>query len=73
MFDLTLGDSVSLINCWTQRGKQSFIGHTCDQFSPLRTVLWGLERWLKWLRAVAALPEVLSSIPSNHLVAHNHL
>jgi len=25
------------------------------------------------LRAVAALPEVLSSIPSNHMVAHNHL
>ncbi|EDL98331.1 rCG43917 [Rattus norvegicus] len=25
------------------------------------------------LRALAALPEVLSLIPSNHLVAHNHL
>jgi hypothetical protein len=25
------------------------------------------------LRALAALPEVLSSIPSNHVVAHNHL
>ena len=25
------------------------------------------------LRALAALPEVLSSIPSNHIVAHNHL
>ena len=27
----------------------------------------------QWLRAVTALPEVLSSIPSNHMVAHNHL
>jgi hypothetical protein len=27
----------------------------------------------QWLRALAALPEVLSSIPSNHMVAHNHL
>jgi hypothetical protein len=26
-----------------------------------------------WLRALMALPEVLSSIPSNHMVAHNHL
>jgi hypothetical protein len=26
-----------------------------------------------WLRAPTALPEVLSSIPSNHMVAHNHL
>jgi hypothetical protein len=27
----------------------------------------------QWLRALAAIPEVLSSIPSNHMVAHNHL
>lgn len=25
------------------------------------------------LRALAALPEALSSIPSNHMVAHDHL
>jgi hypothetical protein len=28
---------------------------------------------IKRLRALADLPEVLSSIPSNHMVAHNHL
>jgi len=27
----------------------------------------------QWLRALSALPEVLSSNPSNHMVAHNHL
>ena len=27
----------------------------------------------QWLRALAALPEVLSSISSNHMVAYNHL
>ena len=27
----------------------------------------------QWLRALTALPEVLSSNPSNHMVAHNHL
>jgi hypothetical protein len=27
----------------------------------------------QWLRALTALPEVLSSIPSNHMVVHNHL
>jgi hypothetical protein len=26
-----------------------------------------------WLRALTALPEVLSSLPSNNMVAHNHL
>jgi hypothetical protein len=25
------------------------------------------------LKALSALPDVLSSIPSNHMVAHNHL
>jgi len=27
----------------------------------------------QWLRALTALPEVLSSIPNNHMVAYNHL
>ena len=27
----------------------------------------------QWLRALTALPEVLSSILSNHMVAHSHL
>jgi hypothetical protein len=27
----------------------------------------------QWLRALTALPEVLSSVLSNHMVAHNHL
>jgi len=27
----------------------------------------------QWLRALTALPEVMSSNPSNHIVAHNHL
>jgi hypothetical protein len=27
----------------------------------------------QWLRALTAFPEVLSPIPSNHMVAHNHL
>jgi hypothetical protein len=33
----------------------------------------GAGEMAQWLRALAALPEVLSSIPSNHMVAHNHL
>jgi hypothetical protein len=32
-----------------------------------------VERWLKWLRALAVLPEVPTSIPSNQVLAHNHL
>jgi hypothetical protein len=32
-----------------------------------------LERLAQHLRALTALLEVLSSIPSNHMVAHNHL
>jgi hypothetical protein len=26
----------------------------------------------QWVRALTALPNVLSSNPSNHMVAHNH-
>jgi hypothetical protein len=33
----------------------------------------GLERWLNGQEHPTALPEVPSSIPSNHMVAHNHL
>ena len=33
----------------------------------------GAGEMAQWLRALAALPEVVSSIPSNHIVAHNHL
>ena len=33
---------------------------------------FGVEEMAQWLRALTALSEVLSSIPSNHMVAHNH-
>jgi hypothetical protein len=33
----------------------------------------GAREMAQWLRAPTALPEVMSSIPSNHMVAHNHL
>ena len=33
----------------------------------------GAGEMAQWLRALTALPEVLSSIPSNRMVAHNHL
>jgi hypothetical protein len=33
----------------------------------------GVGEMAQLLRALAALPEVRSSIPSNHMVTHNHL
>jgi hypothetical protein len=33
----------------------------------------GAGEMAQWFRALTALTEVLSSIPSNHMVAHNHL
>ena len=35
--------------------------------------LSGAREMAQRLRALTALPEALSSIPSNHMVAHNHL
>jgi hypothetical protein len=37
----------------------------------LRTFGWAGEM-AQWLRTLTALPKVLSSISSNHMVAHNH-
>jgi hypothetical protein len=34
---------------------------------------WGVEEMAQQLKALTAFPEVLHSIPSNHMVAHNHL
>jgi hypothetical protein len=36
-------------------------------------VIFGVEEMVQHLRALTALPEVLSSIPSNHMVTHYHL
>jgi hypothetical protein len=32
----------------------------------------GTGEMAQWVRALTALPEVLSSIPGNHMVAYNH-
>ena len=53
------------------------LGQTPDTEVPtieyiLKIQFYGLDTWQR-LRALTALPEVLSSIPSNHMVAHNHL
>ena len=42
----------------------------CEQ---KKKVIYGAGEIAQRLRALTALPEVLSSIPSNHMVAHNHL
>jgi hypothetical protein len=36
-------------------------------------ILYGAGEMAQRLKALTALPEVLSSIPSNHMVAHSHL
>jgi hypothetical protein len=33
----------------------------------------GAGEMAQWIRPLTALPKVLSSNPSNHMVAHNHL
>ena len=37
-----------------------------------KITMWAGEM-AQWLGALPALPELLSSIPGNHMVAHNHL
>jgi hypothetical protein len=44
-----------------------------QEFTSDLIVVHGAGEMAQQLRALAALPEVLSSIPSNHMVAYNHL
>jgi hypothetical protein len=37
----------------------------------LKVRCWAGEK-AQWLRALTVLPKVLSSNPSNHMLAHNH-
>jgi len=39
---------------------------------PSKSFFWAGEM-AQQLRALTGLPEILSSIPSNHMVIHNHL
>ena len=42
-------------------------------FAHEEVAYWGAGEMAQRLRALTALSEVLSSIPSNHMVAHNLL
>jgi hypothetical protein len=46
---------------------------TCAVRSRIDKLGEGAEEMAQWLRVLTALPEILSSIPSIHMVAHNHL
>jgi hypothetical protein len=43
------------------------------EYLPVNENIIGAGEMAQQLRALTALAEVLSSIPSNHMVAHNHL
>jgi hypothetical protein len=42
------------------------------RLEKLKKKVGGAGEMAQWLRALTTLPKVLSSIPSNHMVAHNH-
>jgi hypothetical protein len=43
-----------------------------ENFPNIKKEIPRAREMAQWLRALAALPKVLSSNPSNHMVAHNH-
>ena len=47
--------------------------HVAIHYVLFKNAQHGAGEMAQLLRTLAALPEVLSSIPSNHTVAHNHL
>jgi hypothetical protein len=50
-------------------------GHGYAYLSTRNEKIWfpGAGEMAQQLRALTALPEFLSSVPSNHMVAYNHL
>jgi hypothetical protein len=62
---------------WRQEVRQSRSHphlHSLDYTRPcLKTKMSRAGGMAQRLRVLAALPEVLSSIPSNHMVIHSHL
>jgi hypothetical protein len=40
--------------------------------SDKKLINMGAGKMAQWVRALTALPKVISSNPSNHTVAHNH-
>jgi hypothetical protein len=51
------------------------LGHRqyCNSYLDLLNIFERDGEMNQQLRALTALPKVLSSIPSNYMVAHNHL
>jgi hypothetical protein len=49
------------------------LGSRPCQCSQVRIVQYWAGEMTQTLKALAVLPEVLNSIPSNHMMAHNHL
>jgi hypothetical protein len=56
---------------------ENLFDHSCLlEFLLANTILrvtFRARKMAQWLRTLAALPEDLSSILSNHMVAYNHL
>jgi hypothetical protein len=57
------------VDNFTQCGKM----YTMEYYSAIKNEDIRAGEMAQWLRALIALPEVLSSNLSNHMVAHNHL
>jgi hypothetical protein len=45
--------------------------HGREPYVPMIEISWAGEM-AQWVRALTTLPKVLSSNPTNHMVAHNH-
>jgi hypothetical protein len=53
-------------------GSRTFSLGPCKWFCPIQVCL-GAGEMDQWLRALTVLRKVLSSNPSNHMMAHNNL
>jgi hypothetical protein len=52
--------------------RQSMLSHLFSLILCFKLHIMGAGEMAQQLRALTALPKILSSNPSNHMVAHNH-
>jgi hypothetical protein len=53
--------------------KKNELAIQMTSFMNFKNIVRGAGEMAQRLRALTALQEVLSSIPNNHMMAHNHL
>jgi hypothetical protein len=60
-------------SAWPTKQVSGLLGMHTETMALKQKAITGAGEMAQWLGTLTVLPEVLSSTPSTHMVAHNHL